>query len=241
MSVKKYFGLAVLGAASLVATSAMAGGPDIAPAPDYSGFYIDGGVGYASSNWRDFIGGVFLPTGFAASPGYITSNGKGFTYGGDLGYQFNQYFSFEVGAYDLPSVTGNFGASAILGNALPFSAGGVKVDSWLLYAAAKIAIPLFQNLDWFGKAGVAWRFLSYSGPAMAVINPVTGSTFGSTVTDTHYATYMFATGMQYWITENWSVAFQYMFVNGRSTIFSFNQQAPNVNLYLLNFGYKFTS
>ena len=50
MSVKKYFGLTAVGIASLVATSAMAGGPDVAPAPDYSGFYVDGDVGWAGSD-----------------------------------------------------------------------------------------------------------------------------------------------------------------------------------------------
>ncbi|MCB1827240.1 MAG: outer membrane beta-barrel protein, partial [Coxiellaceae bacterium] len=159
MSVKRYLTLAAAGIASIAATSAIAGGPDVMAAPmDYSGFYLDLDAGWGGSNWNHFAGGVLDP--FNPSIGSVTDHGTGgFAWGGDVGYQFNQYFSVEMGAYDLASVRGNNGI--ILGNAA--SVGGVKINSWVLYAAGKVAIPVMQNFDFFGKVGVAWRFLNYSG------------------------------------------------------------------------------
>lgn len=246
MSVKKYFGLTAVGIASLVATSAMAGGPDVAPAPDYSGFYVDGDVGWAGSYWNDFVGGVFNPTGFAASAGVVQSGGTGgFAWGGDIGYQFNEYYSFEVGAYSLRSVSGQVGNSSQSRGTTVHppaqSAGPVKVSSWALYVAGKLAIPLFDNFDLFGKAGIAWRFLDYSGAALSQ-SPVPLSLGApQTFNDIHYATWLAGVGIQYWLTPQWSLNAQYLYIPGRGDLEDISQEAPNVHIVVGGVGYKFST
>lgn len=241
MSLKKYLSLAVAGAATVVASSASAGGVEVAPAPSYSGFYIEGDIGYARVKWNDFQGGIFNPVGVGSITGLAggtTSDGSGgFAWGGDVGYQFNQYFSAEMGAYSLPSVSGNVRTT---GNP-NVATDAAKVSSWLLYAAGKLSVPLFRNLDMFGKLGVAWRFLSYSGPGLALTDGATGQLNSSLFTNTHYAAVIFGTGMQYWLSPNWSLNLQYLHVPGRSKAEDFAQQSPNVNLIVGGVGYKFMS
>ena len=249
MSVKKYFGLTAVGIASLAATSAMAGGPDMAPAPDYSGFYIDGDVGWAGSDWQDFVGGIFNPTGGAASSGTVEGGGYGgFAWGGDIGYQFNEYYSFEVGAYSLRSVAGNVGNANrnVASPGTTFqppnpSAGPAKVSSWIAYAAGKLTIPLFDNVDLFGKAGIAWRFLDYSGTALGQSAVSLSLAATQSFSNTHYATALAGVGLQYWITPEWSVNAQYLYVPGRSADQEIDQQAPSVHLVVGGVGYKFTT
>lgn len=247
MSVKKYLGLTAVGVASLAATTAMAGGPDtmVAPAPDYSGFYIDVDVGYGESDWGHFAGGIFNPTGRAATPGTVTNNASGgFAWGGDIGYAFNQYFGFELGAYDLADVDGTVGLGVSNGAELlpppnP-SSGNLRVESWILYAAGKLSIPLFENFDMFGKVGIAFRWLDYSGSG---VNGPTAGALGARyfINNQHFATWIAGVGLQYWFTPEWSMNVQYLHIPGYYKAQELAQQAPKVNLIVAGIGYKFTS
>lgn len=76
MSVKKYF-LIAAGAVSLAASTAMAGGPDVVapPAPDYSGFYVEAGLGYGQSNWKYFGAGIISEV--QPAPGVVLDHETG--------------------------------------------------------------------------------------------------------------------------------------------------------------------
>ena len=117
MSVKKYFSLTIAGIATIAATSAIAGGPDVMapPAPVVNtGFYVEAGAGYGFVDYGRFLNGIYtafnlLQSG-AVGAGGLTSNPKGgFIWGGDLGYNFNDHFAFELGAWRLRKVSGNEG------------------------------------------------------------------------------------------------------------------------------------
>jgi len=231
MSVKKFLVLTTAGAVALAAGAAQAGGPDVMapPAPiDYSGIYFEGNLGWSLSNWTNFWAGAINPSPLALfSPAWITSNGRtGFTWGFDLGYQFNKYFSAELGWYKLPTVSGFFPAP------VP-GAPGFSQRSWFVYLAGKVAVPVADNFDLFGKAGVAWRHLSLSGavtglPAFNLI-PSSGS---------YWAPY-FAFGMQYWINDAWIVNLQYQHVASNVGVTNIATAAPSANLVTMGVGYKF--
>ncbi len=247
MSVNKYLSLAAAALVSVVTTAAIAGGPDHMATPMpmyYSGFYADFDIGWGGSRWSHFLGGVMNPTGQAlvsTLKGSVTKNGDGgFSWGGNLGYQFNQYFSVEVGAYDLESVKGTVGVSIPIqnNNPIPISSGSVKVSSWALYMAGKIAVPLFYHLDMFGKMGMAFRFLNYSGAGIANATAIEAGS-NHFINDQHYATWLAGVGLQYWFTSNWSVNAQYLHIPGYNRAQEVAMQSPNVNLILGGMGYKF--
>lgn len=140
MSVKKLLLLGAAGIASVaVSSAALAGGPDVAPAPSYQAVYVEGNVGYAFQNWAGIAGAV------------VTSNRRGgFTGGVDVGYQWSRYLAAELGWFWLPRA--RFGGIA----------GAPRVTSWFAYLAAKMMVPLpwVDNLDLFMKAGISWHRLS---------------------------------------------------------------------------------
>jgi len=248
MSVNKYLSLAAAALVSVVTMAALAGGPDRMATPmpmDYSGFYADFDIGWGGSRWSHFLGGVMNPTGQSLAAiwkGSVTKNGDGgFAWGGNLGYQFNQYFSFEVGAYDLESVKGTVGVSILpIPNPNPITESScpIKVSSWVLYVAGKMAVPLFYHLDMFGKMGMAFRFLNYSGAGIASAAAIAVNS-NHFINDQHYATWLAGVGLQYWFTSNWSVNAQYLHIPGYNRAQEVAMQSPNVNLILGGMGYKF--
>ena len=155
MSVKKLLLLIAAGATSIAMTSALAGGPDVAPPPapmaSDTGVYLTGNVGYARVNWR----GVFGPK--------FSRRGKGgFAYGFDLGYQWNQYLAAELGWFYLPKVR--------------VSAGG-QIKSWFAYLAAKLMAPVGDNFNVFLKGGVAYRRIRLPSGRANVWRPLFGGGF----------------------------------------------------------------
>ena len=234
MSVKKFLILTAAGIVSLGTTAAIAGGPDMMapPAPvDYSGVYIEGDIGWAQVNWGDFWAGALnsAPVGLGLASGAAIGAHResGFTYGGDLGYQFNRYFSAEAGWYHLPTVAGEHSSSS--GSNLD----PIVVRSWLVYFAGKVAIPVADDFDIFGKAGIVWRKLDYSGPAVGL------AAITAVFHDTHYSKPFFAFGAQWFLDQNWSANIQYMVVPGYYRAAEIAMQAPKANLVVGGIGYKF--
>ncbi|MCX7121341.1 MAG: hypothetical protein NTZ67_06160 [Gammaproteobacteria bacterium] len=236
MSVKK---ILVLSAAALVAmgaTAAMAGGPDHMAMPSEPAFqnsiYLEGHFGWAQSDWVNFNGSNLV--GVGGSSTYAPS-AKGFGYmtaAADLGYNITQHIAVEGGYFYLPSVCAD-STSVTAG-----VSGTAKVNSWFAYTAAKFSVPVMDNLDLFGKMGVAYRALSYSlsGTRTAAINSVAGN--GS------YWAPVFGAGIQY-LWNSWIIGGQYTYlpgnssVNPSSTSFGAPNAAPEVNLYTGFLGYKF--
>ncbi len=240
MSVKK---LLVLSAASLAAfgvTAVMAGGPDHMAMPSAPAFepsvYLEGHFGYAGIDWSNFNGSDVMGT--SANSAYTpNSHGDGYlTAGVDLGYNFTQNIAAEVSWFYLPNVSGGFNGSFSSANS-----GGATVHSWLAYAAAKLSVPVMENLDLFGKVGVGYRSLTYSVPSTpAVLQTVTGNG--------DYWTPVFGAGIEYnW--SNWLIGAQYLYVPGNSNINNgapapYNtggapNAAPEANLYTGFLGYQF--
>lgn len=238
MSVKKLLVLSAAGLAAIGATAAMAGGPDHMAMPAAPAFqnsiYVDGHVGYTQSNWSDFNANNVMGTS-ASSWMAPTKNGKGGVTGGvDMGYNVTQHIAVEAGWFHIPQVKG---AVTAYGEAAPFdiAAGSTaKVNSWFAYMAAKLTVPVMENLDLFGKVGVAYRAQTYSLPVSAT-SPGHG----------HYWAPVFATGMQYTFAQDWMVGAQYMHLAGNSKVnpsillFGAPNAAPSLNQYTAFVGYKF--
>jgi len=244
MSVKKFLVLSAAGVAALAAAAAQAGGPDVmaAPAPaGDSGIYVDVDAGWVQSNWSNFWGGGLNTAPMVAGgrgTGSVTSNARsGFTWGGDLGYQFNRHFSAELGWYKLPTAAGSQGL------VIPMAGfAGLQIRSWALYFAGKISVPVYDDIDLFGKAGLAWRNLSYSGTSMSL--PGVTNILGRTG---HYWAPFLGFGGQWWITPEWSVNVQYLHIPaytrnanvGMAVGVDIKNQAPSANLVVGGVGYKF--
>lgn len=247
MSVKKFLVLSAAGIAALAATGAYAGGPDrmAPPAPvDDSGIYIDVDAGWAHSDWANFWGGIYNTAAMAPAGGGISSGGgSGFTWGADLGYQFNRNLSAELGWYQFRKVVG---AQAVAVAAVTSGLTNVATRSWILYFAGKLSIPVYDNIDLFGKAGLVWRNLSRSGPGMGLI-PVNNAI----PTSSHYWAPFLGFGGQWWLTHAWSLNLQYMHVPSYSrsagpslTVTAANdvaKQSPSVNMIVAGVGYKFAT
>lgn len=233
MSVNKLLTLTAVSLASLgVATAALAGGPEYAPAPSYAGIYLEGNVGYAARNWLKST-----PTPFGALnlvPGVLssTSNARGgFTGGVDVGYQFNQYFSVEAGWMYLPQVKGTINLG---GSIAPFQA---KVSSGLAYGAFKMSAPVYENTYIFGKLGAGYVYNRAKGLPAGTTFTSTNGTAG--VTRSNYWNPLWAAGVQYYFNPSLSVNFQYMNIGGYSKASSKNFAAPSTNLFTVGVGYKF--
>ena len=249
MSVKK---LLVLSAASLAmvgATAAMAGGPDHMAMPSAAAFensvYVDGHGGFALSNWRNFnannVMGPVATSSFSPLAPNSTSHGRGYWTGGvDLGYNLVQHIAVEAGWFHLPTVTGGSTRNNI--GATGAQTGTAAIKSWFAYAAARLNVPfVWDDLELFGKVGVAYRSLSYalSSPTVAMTS-ITGNG--------HYWAPVFGVGTQYtW--GDWLFGGQYMFLPSNSSVnlsgtvtantFGAPNAAPSVNLFTLFVGYKF--
>lgn len=251
MSVKK---LLVLGAASLAAigaTAAMAGGPDHMAMPAEPAFqnsvYVDLNLGYAQSNWSDFRSSRLLGASGVSlySP---TNHGKGgFSAGADMGYNITRHIAVEGGWYYLPQVKAGvtpFGTAGVSLNDALYNvpAGGtMKLNSWFAYAAAKLSVPVADNVDLFGKVGAAYRSLTNS------FSPGTPSyaSYFNMAGHGHYWAPLFGTGVQYnW--GEWALGAQYMYLPGNdeanhasASFAGAPNAAPEVNLYTAFVGYKF--
>ncbi|WP_457766538.1 outer membrane beta-barrel protein [Coxiella burnetii] len=229
MSVKKLVTLATLTMASVGVTSAaLAGGPDYVPAPSYAGVYLEGNLGYAYRPWRKDATTVVGLAKQARLLGSSSRGNGGFTFGADLGYQFNQYFAVEGGWFYLPKV--KFTTTDVVNG---LAAGTYTVKSGMAYAALKGMAPVYENTYVFGKLGVAY---TYNRANAGLPTNKIPATFGSR---SRFWNPLFAAGVQYYFTPNWSVNAQYTFVPGYRNASSKRFVAPVTHLFTVGLGYKF--
>ena len=242
MSVKKLLVLSAAAFAAMGATAVMAGGPDHMAMPSEPAFqnsvYLEGHVGYTQSNWTNFNSNNVMGT-TGASLYAPNSNAKGGVTGGlDLGYNITQHIAVEGGWFYIPQVKGPATATSVGSVYTANTGSNAKINSWFAYMAAKLTVPVATDFDLFGKVGVAYRALTYSGVATTpVINPsVTGN--GS------YWAPVFGAGLQYgW--NSWLVGAQYTYLPGNSAVnygnltFGAPNAAPEINMYTAFLGYKF--
>lgn len=220
MSVKKLITFATAGIASVGVTSAaVAGGPDYISAPSYAGAYVEDNVGYVYRPWRSDVTTVpGTPKNFGVLSSSSNGNG-GFTFGGDLGYQFNQYFSVEGGWFYLPKAKFTIDPTTF------------RINAGVAYAALKAMASVYENAYVFGKLGVAY---TYNQSNVAFLS----SDLTKVVRSSNYWNPLFAAGVQYYFTPNWSMNAQYTFVPGYRSASSSCFVAPVVHLFTVGIGYK---
>lgn len=230
MSVKKIVTLATAGIASVgVASAILAGGSDYVPTPSYAGIYAEGNLGYAYHSWLKDASTI---VGFAKQTAVLGSASRGnggFTVGGDLGYQFNQYLAVEGGWYYLPKL--KFTTNIKISSLAP---GTYNVKSGIAYGAFKGMAPVYINTYVFGKLGVAYAY-NQSSAALPTLKPPFNVTSRS-----NFWNPLFAAGVQYCFTPNCSVNAQYNFVPGyRGASYSRFSTVPVMHLFTIGLGYKF--
>lgn len=222
MSVKQSLRIITAGFTLAAAASALAGGPDhmAPPVPAFEpSAYIEANVGYAESEWSR-LGNNVAPAGGTLS--FANSDdGAGFTGGVAAGYQFKPHLAVEMGWQYLPE------------NKATVASASLELESWFVYGAFKVIVPLVQHLDIFGKLGVAYRDLSYSGPGKGA------SGFSDDETWNAYL----AAGLQYGFKKYWYVTAQYARVPGCHDFSTAgrlkNESAPSADLYTVSIGYYF--
>lgn len=231
MSVKKFLILTAAGVASLGATAAMAGGPDVmaAPAPVDSYFYLDGSVGYAFQDYTNQFG--------TAATLFGTNTSGGVAWGADFGYMFNQYIGLELGWVDLPSADQHFVTVAGAQATVDFKSVGAA------WGVVKLVAPLTDSFDAFFKFGVSYRY----GTLVWDVRPV-GTAFVPGTTRVREWRPVFGAGFTYNFAEDWMAGIQWMHFMGNT---SYTQAASAATLVLstivppsdvlsFNIGYKFT-
>ena len=137
MSVKT--NLLIAAAAVLGVSSAYAGGPEMMAAPAAPSFtpyfYGELGLGYAQTNYSDYLGG-----GLSGD----NTNG-GLSYAGDFGYEFMPHLAVELGGGYLPEFKGD-------------GTDDLKWSSWYAYGAGRIDTNVMNDkTNVYAKAGVAYR------------------------------------------------------------------------------------
>jgi hypothetical protein len=215
MSVKK---LLILAAAGVVSTSALAGGASNYSAPaasmsseDQVGLYVGVNAGWDQLDWKNQLG-----TPATSSWNNAASNGS-FTMGADVGYSFNQYLAVEFGGFWLPT------------NAKYTGASNLTLKTWDLYLAGKGTVDLMDDVNVFGKLGLAYTHTNVSGTVPATLDLASGT----------QGTWrpMFATGLGYDFAQDWNVNAQYALILGRQS--NGTTYSPNQNIYTLGVAYTF--
>lgn len=222
MSVKKILVLAAAGIASVGVTAAMAGGPDMAPAPvSHSGFYVEGQLGYARTNYRDYY--------TVTTPSSVTwKDGRGaFAFGGAVGYSWNKNIAAEVGAYYL--------GEAKIRNAAA-TANNAEIRRFAVYAAAKLTAPIVDNFDVFAKLGLAVvnSRLTINGSGVTGITPIPGT---ASMTR-NYLRPVLGAGAQYHFNNNLYAIVQYLHIAGNGSMGGMMLQS---NLFTGGVGYEFAA
>jgi len=186
----------------------------IADSSNY-GFYIDGNVGYASTDWLNsgLFPSIVVPN-FSLNFTNFKNGHGGFTYGMDVGYLFNRSIGIEMGGMVLPAVSANY-----IINTIPnITITGVdNISNWFVYSAGKFILPI-KNFDVFFKAGAAYRDVKFRGQDEHNNN-----------LDLNGLSFIGGSGAEYHLNSSWSVEAQWMYVTGYTNV---NQgiKVPAVNL-----------
>jgi len=225
--------LLFIGFIFVATTIIYAGGVEyIPPPPVYSGFYLEANLGEVFRDWeqegllQDYI---IIVQGGTAIGGF--KNGEaGFIYGFDMGYQWNQLFSAELGYFRLPSMEYSVPQGSLIA-----ANNTMKIRArYLAYVALKFNYPIIENLYVSAKIGAAYL------DTEVIFSFIPVSRLPQ---KDDYWTPLFAFGLQYYFNWNWSLNAQYVFVPGyarRPTTGVFTKApVPNANIVTFGVGYKF--
>ena len=222
MAIKKLLVAAATGIAAASTTIVIAGGAEYVPMPTYAGVYIEANAGYTTRDWEQDVSTVYGASSNISNNLTSPSNiNGGFTGGGDIGYQFNEYWSIEGGWFYLPTVQGTVGNTPS------------TVNTGLAYGAIKGNIPVYENTYIYGKLGGGYTYNRTRNTTFPSTDQATG------VSVSKYWNPVFAVGIQYYFTPNWSANFQYFYDPGYHNSSSTNYFAPLANMFTAGVGYKF--
>lgn len=225
MSLKKLFTIIVTLITSTFIITAIAGGPDIDDIPpSFDGLFFEVNIGYAHVDWRHYGLGI---TNFTSVASPTSNTVGGISFGAVGGYQFDEFWSLEGGWYYLPRVSGTTNnVSAI-------------ARGWFTYGALKLSMPVHPDIYVFGKFGAAVRYTRLSARA-ALNHTLTGQVLPISA---HYWAPVFAVGMQYYLSWNWSINVQYLRLPGYQRLVSAAStnrlNVPAVNLITAGLSVKF--
>ena len=210
MQLKKTLSLAITG--SILSTLAYAGSADqnsneLMPAAQSSYVYIQGNVGYASTSWEN---------GLVSNTTTNWSNGNGgFTWGVDAGYMWTKNLGLELGYFMFPSASWT-------GSGLT-----TDLDQWAFYGAAKLALPICNNIDLYTKIGVNYNRGKFSQPSSSITSHKWGLLAGA--------------GLDYTFSNNVFIEAQYLYFQGD---YGNGNSSPlpvsGVSTYTAGVGYKFS-
>src|SRR5690606_2443595 len=132
----------------------------------------------------------------------------------------------------LPKVTGSLGGT-FQGIDVPNSS--FSISGGLAYAAFKGTAPIYDNTYIFGKLGAAY---TYNTASTGGAGFPSSSLNGSLTNQSNFWNPMFAAGIQYYFTPNWSVNVQYAYIPGYTRASSSRFIAPESQLVTAGLGYK---
>ena len=236
----------------MLAISTAAGAADLpaATAPVYApplfftwtGFYAGGNIGgvWARDYWSESLFGMNLNVG--VSPGQFIGGGQA-----GFNYQIGRFVAGIEGDFDWngssPVATGNDGFIPSVGH---FQV--VSNNRWIATAAARFGFA-FGHVFFYSKAGGGW----VSNNGLIVNNLTTGASITGLNSGTN-AGWLAGAGVEWAITDNWSVKIEYDYLglNGQSFVVpatapflpgdTFTNSNHNIQMakvginYLLNWG-----
>lgn len=225
----------------VAATQAHAGTMGPVAQDNPKGVYIEGNVGYANHPWtqdRTTTPGLENQLGVLTQ---LSNINGGTTAGADVGYQFTRYLALEGGWSYLPTA----GYNRIRNVSLPVAqttfelpqGKQVFIHSGLAYIAAKANIPLYNQLDAFGKLGAAYV---YNNTNIAIPASLVNSPTVYTSKQSNFWNALFGFGLQYYAMNNISLNVQYDYVPGYNEASANHFITPAIQLITFGLGYKFS-
>ena len=181
-------------AAAALTSVAVAGGYAPAPKASQTGVYIEGMVGgayhidsKASLNALGYLPGTPLWT----YKDWSHSN-WGWALGADIGYQFDQYLSAELGGFWVQKSKWNKDKNDFW------------MQNWLGYLAGKVSVPVMDNFDLFAKFGIGLNHSRWSKDVKPLL--------GNKSTSHNFFGPVFAVGGAYTFgaNQNMALSLQYM-------------------------------
>ena len=204
---KNVLNIVLCGCLTIVATKATSAAVQVgSPQHKLHPLYLDGTLGWASSDWMNSLNYVFP----SQTSTQLSHASNGFVYGGDLGYYLNRHFSIEVGAMGLPKANYGIQSAGLSAAGTSYLAqDNGSISNWLVDLAGKVTFPVttLSGLELFGKFGVAYRagnFTDYevlNGTPVGLIQPSVFDLLEPIV----------GGGLQYRMNEHWSINTQYLF------------------------------
>jgi outer membrane immunogenic protein len=245
--------MASVGAIALAGSAFAADLPSRAPPPVYippapiftwTGIYVGGQIGYAWGTSNTNLGDNF---GDFTS---FSSNNSGVIGGAHVGYnlQLSQFVVGLEGDVDGSSLKKTITGSPLIGGVSPFA----------VVVPTTITANLGVQGSIRGRIGYAWdRVLIYGtgGVAFGGVNGSISTPFGFDSTSTTRVGWTVGGGLEYAVTNNWSVRAEYRYTQfGHSTVFAsnsfgtfpllgaiggFGNRTLNENRVQVGFSYKF--